>query len=406
MGNAWPYRGAFRAACCILLVLLCLPLGAFAAGEEPQAPAVETPQAAEDSRELLPGDGFLAEVDKAEKELRKKTRASAGVFASAFSDQNKITIVNGGGFFTAVPAKKFDLHIQVMTGHIHQKETASRPKTDLWRTAVEASAENFFLTPQIVLWAAALYEQYDTQNNDPEFIRNTPFPPSSPNATYLRTDMYRSYLLGGRLGGKYIFENGSEAGLEGRRESIWSEHNIYDARLFNRVSDMTRLHADMAIDKARGFMDIVTFPEHQFRLEGGLDSFEDGNLRAWGYTHYQIPVLRSREKHWTVIRPNFYTETTEKEKPGYFTPEMHSTLGLALHTIQELDPFELELEVNPQLLWTDDDTKNGETATGINGLVNLTYKADSFRVGIGGFGYKDSDGYWLLRSTFFFRYFF
>ena len=238
---------------------------------------------------------FWPRWTRRKKELRKKTRASAGVFASAFSDQNKITIVNGGGFFTAVPAKKFDLHIQVMTGHIHQKETASRPKTDLWRTAVEASAENFFLTPQIVLWAAALYEQYDTQNNDPEFIRNTPFPPSSPNATYLRTDMYRSYLLGGRLGGKYIFENGSEAGLEGRRESIWSEHNIYDARLFNRVSDMTRLHADMAIDKARGFMDIVTFPEPSSVWKAAWTALRTATCAPGATTHYQIPVLRSRK---------------------------------------------------------------------------------------------------------------
>ena len=319
-----------------------------------------------------------------------------GAFASAFTDQNKISILHGGGFFTAFPANKLDLHIQVMTGHIHQEEKAARPETNLWRTSVEVGGDDYFLTPQVALWASALYEQFDPQNNDD----------ANDAAQAQRRDMYRSYLLGGKLGGKYLFENGSEIGLEGKRESIWSEHNKYDVRLFNRVVDMTQMRADMAINKARGYVDMVTFAEQQLHLEGGLDSFEDGNLRGWGYAHYQIPVLWSQDKHWTAIRPNFYMESVQEEKPGYFSPERHTTLGVMLHTIHDFEHFELEAEVNPQLLWTVDETKTGETATGIHGLLNLAYKTDSFRIGIGGFGYTDSDGYWLMRSTLFLRYFF
>lgn len=350
------------------------------------------------TREALPdvsvaateGEALDAEITKAEAELEAKMRPFAGLYGAGFRDKNDITVLHGGGFVGATLWDSLNLRLQGMTGQIHQDAKGARRETNVWRTAATLEFVDFFLTPRIVLWGGFGYEGFAQQR------------PTDHSTS--RASMHRDFVIGGKLGAKYIFDNESNVGAEAKRESMWAEHNKFDTRLFNRITDMTKMSTDMAVDKARVFTNIVTFPEQQFHAEGGLDAMEDGNIRKWAYAHYQVPVLWSRDKHWTAIRPNFYVESCDQQKPGYFSPNSHITTGIMLHTIQEFEFFELEAEVNPQLLWTRDKTKKGKTQDGIHGLLNIAYKYKNFRIGVGGFAYADTDDYWLYRGNVFLKY--
>ena len=353
-----------------------------------------TPIAATDA------DVFNAEIAKAEAELKEKTRPFAGAYGAGFRDQNDITVVNGGVFAGGTFWNALNLRLQAMAGHLHQDAKGSRHKSDASRTAVSLGVVDLFLTPRIVFWGAFGYEGFHLESVTAALSQDA----NGDVSRWSRTPMYRGYVIGGKLGAKYVFDNESEVGGEVKRESMWAEHDTFDTRLFNRIEDMTKMATDMAVNKARIFTNIVTFPEQQLHLEGGLDSMEDGNLRNWGYAHYQIPVLWSQNKHWTVLRPNFYVESCDKNKPGYFSPDYHITTGIMLHTIQDFDFIEVEAEVNPQLLWTKNQTKNGDTREGIHGLLNVAYKHNDFRVGVGVFAYTDTDNYWLYRGNVFLKY--
>ncbi|WP_027185201.1 hypothetical protein [Desulfovibrio inopinatus] len=345
-------------------------------------------------------DALSAEIAKAEAELNEKMRPFAGVYGAGFRDQNDITVLHGGIYGGGTLWDALKLRLQAMTGQIHQDAKGSRHETEVWRTAVSLGFVDLFVTPRFVLWGALGYENFQLQSSEGAIWRDS----NGDLNSWLRTPMYRGYVVGGKLGLKYIFDNESEIGAEAKRESMWAEHDKYDTRLFNRITDMTKMAPDLAVNKARIFTNIVTFPEHQLHLEGGLDSMEDGNLRQWGYAHYQVPILWSRDKHWTVIRPNVYMESNTEDKPGYFSPYYHITTGVMFHTIQDFGFLEVEAEVNPQLLWTRDSTKDGDTQEGIHGLLNIAYKYESLRIGVGVFAYTDTDGYWLNRGNFFLKY--
>lgn len=343
---------------------------------------------------------FESALKKAEDELADKTRPLVMAFGSGFRDKNDISVLQAGGYAQATVWDRVTLHLMGVTGEIHQDAKGERRETGVWRTAGEIGFADLYPTPRVKLWGAFLYEDFSLFNSIASFYSE----PDGDVAVYTRRPLSRGYVLGGRLGGAYLFPQGSEMGLELRRESMWNEHNRFDARLFNRVTDLNRMSPDMAVNKLRAFADLVTFPEHKLRLDGGLESLEDGNFRTWGYAHYQVPVLWSRNEHWTVIRPNAYVESMAEQKPGYFSPRSHVTVGCMLHTIQEFTYLDIEAEVNPQLLWTADQTKKADTAAGIHGLVNLTFKLGGVRLGVGGFGYTDTDGYWLLRGMSFLKY--
>lgn len=361
-----------------------------------QPPAPDTPAAASE------GDALQAEIAKAEAELRAKTRPFAGLYGAGFRDKNDITVVHGGGFAAATFWDTLNMRLQAMTGAIHQDAKGSRRETNVWRTSASLNVVDLFLTPRIVVWAGFGYEGFALESPNTQLWQNA----NAEINRWTRTAMYRGYVLGGKIGVKYIFDNESELGAEAKRESMWAEHDKFDTRLFNRITDMTRMAPDMAVNKARLYTNIVTFPEQQFHVEGGLDSMEDGNIRKWAYSHYQLPLPWSHDQHWMVVRPNFYVESCDQQKSGYFSPNYHITTGVMLHTIQEFAPFVVEAEVNPQLLWTKDNTKKGNTQEGIHGLLNLAYKYKDFRIGIGGFVYTDTDDYWLYRGNVFLKYVF
>jgi len=392
----------------LALVWLALPVsGGIASplqksGElHPFIPRLAQPETDARKPETPTGDNALAaEIAKAEKELERRRQPSAGLYGSGFRDKNDISVMQGGLFAAANFLDALNARLLVMTGRLHQDAKAQRRETDVWRTAASLGLADLFLTPRIVLWGAAGCETFRLDSPEAQ----TTLDSEGGSVRWSRTPLYRGYVLGGRLGAKYVFDDESERGLEASRESLWAGHDRFDVRLFNRVEDMTRMAADMAADKVRGFADIAAWPEQQLHLDGGFDSLEDGNFRKWGYAHYQFPVLWSRSRHWTVLRPNYYVESCNENKPGYFSPDYHMTTGVMLHTIQEFTHVDLEAEVNPQLLWTKNQTKKGETQEGVHGLVNVAYKYEGLRLGVGGFAYVDTDDYWIYRANVFLKY--
>lgn len=378
------------------------PVGSLASPEEARSFHVresDRPGSADMTVTTPRARAFNAEIDKAEAELDKKTSPFAGAYGAGFRDSNDIRVLHGGAYAGATIQDTVNLRLQAMTGLLHQDAKASRHESDVWRTSVSLGVVDLFLTPRIVVWGGIGYEGFQLHGASAELS------PDNDGAVNLwrRTPMYRGYVIDGKLGAKYIFDNESEVGAEAKRESMWAEHDTFDTRLFNRITDMTKMAPDMAVNRARVFTDIVTFAEQQLHIEGGLDSMEDGNLRKWTYSHYQFPVLWSQDKHWTVLRPNFYAESCDENKPGYFSPDYHVTLGLMLHTVQELGPIEVEAEVNPKVLWTKDKTQKGDLQEGVHGLLNVAYKYKSLRVGVGAFCYTDTEGYWLNRGNLFMK---
>ena len=69
---------------------------------------------------------------------------------------------------------------------------------------------------------------------------------------------------------------------------------------------------------------------------------------------------------WTAIRPNVFFETFRDRQLAYFSPRRHVTLGTMLHTIRRYARWEIESEINPQLLYTD-----GDLGVGGHGLLNV-----------------------------------
>lgn len=343
---------------------------------------------------LTTDDFFWAELSRAQQDLMQKKRPYAGLLGSYFTDKNDISVLHGGGFARAVMLDRFDVKAQVMTGIITQKSDDQRPRTRLRRNSFMLGLDDYFLTPEIAVWASALLETFSMRDagNAPEGSR---------------MDLDRDYIFGGRLGARYIFTGGSEVGLETGRQSIWAEHDRMDARLFNRVTDLSQMHPDLAINKYKAFADLATRTEHRLRAEIGYDDYRDSNSRTWGYAHYQLPFPGSRDRRWAVIRPNIYLERVRKENQAYFSPRSHLTVGIMLHAIHQYERWEVEGEINPQLLWTKDEDKNRSTEAGIHGLLRISlFLTDDLSVGLSGFGYADTDDYWLARGILFVRYVF
>lgn len=364
----------------------------------PQAAAMST--ASDMPASPADGGAFNAEIAKSEAELAKKMQPFAGGYGAGFRDKNDVSVMQGGVYGGGTLWDALNLRLQAMTGLLHQDAKSSRRESNVWRTSTSLGFVDLFLTPRIVFWGGFQYEGFNQLSDEDVSVRDA----SGNTKLYSRTPLYRGYVVGGKLGAKYIFDNESEVGVEAKRESMWSEHDRFDTRVFNRITDMTKMASDMAVNRVRAYSNIVTFPENQLHLEGGYDSMEDGNQRKWGYAHYQLPFPWSYDKHWMVLRPNLYVESCDEQKDGYFSPEYHITMGLMVHTIQEFKHIDIEAEVNPQLLWTKDKTKKGDTQEGIHGLLNIAYKYENFRIGVGGFAYSDTDNYWLLRGNVFLKY--
>ena len=311
--------------------------------------------------------GLDAAIAQADRDLDLVTAPRISALGTAFADANDITFRAGGVEAAAHLLPGLPMKTQVTWGFIEQDATSFREKTDYDRLAAIVSVGDVYITPSVALFGRASFEGFDD---------------------------FDSNLWGGRAGIKGFFLNGSEAGAWVGRETFWADHDRRNPRTFNRLVDLSQLDRPaFRLDRIAGWTQLVLSSRHTWRLDGGYDDYEDGNHRAWAYTHYQIELPGSREGRWTAIKPNAYVEFVGREDPAYFSPSYHLTLGTMLHTIRQYNAWTLEGEVNPQVLITEGDTDFGGHVAG-----DVVYTFGRLSVGAGGFFFGETDGYWLWRT--------
>jgi hypothetical protein len=154
-------------------------------------------------------------------------------------------------------------------------------------------------------------------------------------------------------------------------------------REFNRVLDASGVGPDFFSDGLQVVAEFLARPFHRARLEAGVERLGDRNRQRWLYGHYQLP-LSSSARQWTVLRPNVYFETFQRNLDSYFSPGRHLTIGAMLHGIRQYPQWEIELELNPQILRTD-----GATGWASHGVLNLKLRAGRATLDAGTFVFYD-----------------
>ena len=173
---------------------------------------------------------------------------------------------------------------------------------------------------------------------------------------------------------------------------MWSAHDEFQPRGFNRVTDAPLLRADFRVHTVTGHFVLRGTSEWETRIEAGMSVFEDGNRQLFAYAHRQIPLV-SREGHWLAVRPNVYIDSFSDEVTGYASPSLSTSLGLSLHGVREWSGARLEAELNPNLLWVDN-----EWGPGGSGMLDLSIPVGHARVGGTLFGYlRGPEDYSLWR---------
>jgi hypothetical protein len=155
-------------------------------------------------------------------------------------------------------------------------------------------------------------------------------------------------------------------------------------RQFNRVLDVGSVGPDFFSDGLQVSAEFATRPSHRARLEAGLERLRDGNRQTSLYTHYQMN-LTSTPRQWAVLRPNVFFETFDSKRDAYFSPRRHLTIGTMLHVVRRYPGWDVELELNPQLLRTD-----GATGFGSHGVLNLTRRLGHATISGGTFVFYDA----------------
>lgn len=173
------------------------------------------------------------------------------------------------------------------------------------------------------------------------------------------------------------------AGMSIAREAVLPLRGPAPLRQFNRVLDIGAVGPGFFSDGLRAFTDFLTRPTHRARIEAGASRLADGNRQAFVYAHYQIPFATG-VRQWTVLRPNVFMETFDGKQPAYFSPKRHLTLGTMIHTIRQYPHWDVELEVNPQVLRTD-----GATGIAGHGMLNLNIRTGRATIGAGTFVFYD-----------------
>ena len=172
-------------------------------------------------------------------------------------------------------------------------------------------------------------------------------------------------------------------GFTGARQPVLPLFGPAPLRQFNRVRDLAALGPAFLTDIVRAFAELPAAADGAVRIEAGAGWLQDGNRQRHVYAHYQVPVA-SGLRRWTALRPNAYFETFDAERPAYFSPGRHLTLGTMLHTIRQYGAWDLELEMNPQMLRTD-----GTTGFGGHGLVNVRVRGRRATAEVGTFLFFD-----------------
>jgi tetratricopeptide (TPR) repeat protein len=296
-------------------------------------------------------------------------------------DGSDIQVIQGGGAFRFALADALRVHLAAGVGRLEQRALSFQRRT------LFAGVDRWFPRAGLELAAGLGWEDYGRESvgapgSDDAAFGGASFP--SPGSLWF-----------GHLQGRHTFGGGVEAGLRLERGSLWSADDAFVPRGFNRVTELGLLGPDFRVHSARGHLVLRGTSEWETRVEAGIAEFQDGNRHLHAYAHRQIPLV-SRRGRWFALRPNLYLESFREELPGYASPSGSGSLGLSLHGIGEWPSgFRLEGDLNPNLLWVDD-----QWGPGGSGLLDLSVPVGRVRIGAGLFGYvREPEDFTLWRFT-------
>lgn len=273
-----------------------------------------------------------ASVDAARRDLRRQTLPVISIPVWGLGDSNDLRAMqSGGGVLLFLPSLSGELLLEGSSGTLSQRNFSTRVNN------FTLSLSRLFPTPDLKIDLALGLSQFDRASD----------------------------LITWQGSGLYYPAEGATIGLHVSREPLLPVNVRRELRQFNRVLDVQETGAGFYGDLFRGLVELAAPNDGRTRVETGLEKFQDGNRRTFAYVHLQIPKTRSA-RVWTAIRPNVFFETFRDNRRSYFSPKRHVTLGAMLHTIRRYARWEIESEINPQLLFTD-----GATGVGGHGVFNV-----------------------------------
>lgn len=291
-----------------------------------------------------------AAVDAARRELRSLTLPTVNIPLWGLRDSNQLSVVQaGGGLLALFPFLSGELAIDGARGAVSQRSYSSAVNS------VRLTLSRLFPRPELNLGFALGLSQFDRAPD----------------------------LLTWQAGGLYHLGERATLGFDVSREAVLPLDEKKQLRQFNRVLDVAGLGPGFRSDVFRGTVELAANSIQQTRVETGLEKFQDGNRRAFAYLHFQLPTASSA-RVWTAIRPNVFFETFRDRRRFYYSPSRHVTVGTMLHTIRRHGGWDIESEINPQLLFTD-----GETGAGGHGLLSVGTRVGPTSVSGGAFIFWD-----------------
>lgn len=309
---------------------------------------------------LPPATSTRAEVAAARHELNADTASVVAVPAWLHRDSNGLRLTDGGARVVLfLPARLASVTVGGSAGMVSQGSFSSQ------RTSATITVGHVFPAPELELMFAAGLDQFDRAAD----------------------------LFTWRAQATFYRRGGSLGGLSFAREPLLPLGGD-TVRQFNRALDVAAIGPAFHLHALRGYVDYISGDARRFRVEAGVDAFEDGNRRVSSYLHYQIPIV-SDARHWVAIRPNLYFEAFRDTRTAYFSPDRHVTTGMMLHAIRRYPRWHVELELNPQWLRT-----SGTDSIGAHGLLGggATFGRVSFSGGAFVF-YDGLEDYLQRRMT-------
>jgi hypothetical protein len=289
-------------------------------------------------------------VDAARRELRTATLPMLYMPLWGLGDSNDLRVAQaGGGVLVMLPSLGGRLTLEGSAGTVAQRDFSTRVNS------MSVRVSQLFPTPELALDLSIGLNQYDRAPD--------------------RTTWSAAAV--------YHFADTSTVGFDAGREALLAVSSRRELRQFSRVLDIEAIGPGFYSDAWRGGVELAARGDQRARAETGLEKFEDGNRRTFLYLHYQVPTASSA-RTWTAIRPNVFFETFRDRRPYYFSPRRHVTLGTMFHTIRRNGRWEIESEINPQLLHTD-----GSLGVGGHGLLNVGARVKGASLSGGAFIFWD-----------------
>jgi hypothetical protein len=289
-------------------------------------------------------------VEAARRDLRSRTLPMIYVPASGLGDTNDLRVAQtGGGLLLFLPSLVGDLAVEGLAGSVSQRDFS----TDV--RSLRFSLSRLFPAPELRIDLGMALHKFDRAPN----------------------------LVTWQGSGLYYLTDGHTIGVDISREALLPINGRLELRQFNRVLNVERLGPGFFGDVFRGIVELAAGDSRRAHIEPGFERFEDGNRRTFAYFHFDLPTNSSGHT-WSVIRPNVFFESFRDHQLDYYSPQHHLTIGTMWHMIRRYARWQIESEINPQLLFTD-----GATGPGGHGLFNVGAKVGPASLTGGAFVFWD-----------------